>query len=584
MAKKRKKTLTHIDLDNKEFQDVWRLLRFTRQSVFMTGRAGSGKSTFLRYITENIKKKFVVLAPTGIAAVNVGGQTLHSFFRLPLRPVLPDDPDFQYTRLRERMKYPRSLQRLIKRLDLIIIDEVSMVRADTIDLIDRLLRYFGGNMREPFGGKQLLLVGDVFQLEPVVTADTRIVLSRYYRTAYFFNALAFRDLNIVPIELQQVYRQRDSEFVSLLDRVRVGCPTAADFDAINARVTGRPQAGDDRPVMTLATRRDLVDHINNERLAAIDAPPKTYVGKITGEFPESSLPTELSLTLKAGAQVVFIKNDFERRWVNGTIGTVRSLSDDSIEVELESGAVHDVAPEVWSNVKYEYDEKSRRVIERELGSFAQFPVRLAWALTIHKSQGLTFNRVNIDMGSGAFSSGQTYVALSRCVSLEGMTLASTVSQRDITVNPAIVRFSETFNDPVAIENAISLAKSDDEYNKAARNLDECRLVESFDHYVEAAATRNVVPGDASVVRLIRRKLGRAEARIARVGALEAELARLHDKLEELAMEYVVMGNDCLDNGMLEPAIANYDKALSLNPECLPARTARERAMRDYGVD
>lgn len=584
MAKKRKKPLTHIDLDNKEFQDVWRLLRFTRQSVFMTGRAGSGKSTFLRYITENIKKKFVVLAPTGIAAVNVGGQTLHSFFRLPLRPVLPDDPDFQYTRLRERMKYPRSLQRLIKRLDLIIIDEVSMVRADTIDLIDRLLRYFGGNMREPFGGKQLLLVGDVFQLEPVVTADTRMVLSRYYRTAYFFNALAFRDLNIVPIELQQVYRQRDSEFVSLLDRVRVGCPTAADFDAINARVTGRLQTGDDRPVMTLATRRDLVDHINNERLAAIDAPPKTYVGKIMGEFPESSLPTELSLTLKAGAQVVFIKNDFERRWVNGTIGTVRSLSDDSIEVELESGAVHDVAPEVWSNVKYEYDEKSRRVIERELGSFTQFPVRLAWALTIHKSQGLTFNRVNIDMGSGAFSSGQTYVALSRCVSLEGMTLASTVSQRDITVNPAIVRFSETFNDPVAIENAISLAKSDDEYNKAARNLDECRLVESFDHYVEAAATRNVVPGDASVVRLIRRKLGCAEARIARVGALEAELARLHDKLEELAMEYVVMGNDCLDNGMLEPAIANYDKALSLNPECLPARTARERAMRDYGVD
>ena len=253
-----------IDLNNDEFQNAWKLINYTHQSVFLTGKAGTGKSTFLKYIRDNIKKKYVVLAPTGIAAVNVGGVTMHSFFRIPLKPLLPDDPDFAVKRLRERMKYPKDLRKLIKELELIIIDEISMVRADVIDFIDKILRVYSSNMREPFGGKQLLLVGDIFQLEPVVTSDMREVLRTHYQNSYFFSANAFSQIEIVPIELKKIYRQNDSQFISMLDRIRMGRPLQEDVLKLNQRVFERDSAstGDDKMVMTLATRRDMVDTIN----------------------------------------------------------------------------------------------------------------------------------------------------------------------------------------------------------------------------------------------------------------------------------------------------------------------------------
>lgn len=577
-----------IDLENKEFQDAWKLLRFTSQSVFLTGRAGSGKSTFLRYITKHIKKRYVVLAPTGIAAVNVGGQTLHSFFRLPLKPVLPDDPDFAISRLRQRMKYPRSLVKLLEKIELIIIDEISMVRADTIDFIDRLLRVYCSNMRQPFGGKQLLLVGDIFQLEPVLSGEMRGIMRQYYPQPFFFNARAFGELGIVPIELQRVYRQSDEGFVELLDRVRQGAPLASDLGVINSRVQkltieelAKQDSADDKPVLTLAARRDTVDYINEERLRAIDSEEYTFVGQITGDFPETSLPTLLELTLKEGAQVLFIKNDRERRWVNGTLGRVKRISKETLEVALDDGSSHSVEPECWSNIKYEYDDKTKKVIEKEIGSFTQYPLKPAWALTIHKSQGLTFDRVNIDMGRGAFASGQSYVALSRCRSIEGMTLLSPMAERDMVVNPAIVRFSRSFNDGALINRALDSAKADELYSNAMGLLDQGDLRAAFDCFMEAMALRNE-SGKESGRRLVGRKLYGVERRIEKIGELQREIEGYREQLRELAAEYQMMGSDCVDNGLIDAAIGNYEKALKLAPDMVEAMIALGKLYEDNG--
>lgn len=380
---------SELDVANPEFQAALSLVEHTSRSVFLTGKAGTGKSTFLRYITAHTHKRHVVLAPTGIAAVNVGGQTLHSFFKIPFKPLLPDDPEFAPSRLRERMKYPRSFIKLLCSLDLIIIDEISMVRADIIDFIDKILRTFCRNRREPFAGKQLLFVGDIFQLEPVVTTDMRQVLGRHYPNPYFFSADAFREVSLVSVELRKVYRQDEPRFVEMLDRLRAGefCP--ADRDAINARVLPHdaPQqpkrsknakspgstGGKDAMVMTLATRRDVVEHINQERLALIKRPEITFKGTIAGDFPESSLPAPRELSLKEGAQVVFVKNDRERRWVNGTVGRIVSCLPDKVEVELEDGSRHTVEPERWPNIVYRYDEKRHTVTEEEIGAFTQYP-------------------------------------------------------------------------------------------------------------------------------------------------------------------------------------------------------------------
>lgn len=568
----------NIDLDNPEFIKAWELLQHTKQSIFLTGKAGTGKSTFLRYITAHTRKKYVVLAPTGIAAVNVGGVTLHSFFRIPFKPIVPGDPDFAPNRIKERMKYPGSLVKLIRELELIIIDEISMVRADIIDFVDLLLRTYSGNQREPFGGKQLLFVGDVFQLEPVLTGDMRDILRKFYRDAFFFSAHAFDRINLVPIELRKIYRQSQGEFVELLDRIRMGAATAADISRLNSRCVALslPVEGEEKPTMTLASRRDMVDQINESRLEAIDKPVFTFIGEIKKDFPENSLPTDLELSLKEGAQVVFIKNSPDRFWVNGTIGTVTTLTQDLLEVRLENGEIHEVEPEKWSNIKYSFDEKTNKIIETELGSFTQYPVKLAWALTIHKSQGLTFNNVIIDLGRGAFTGGQTYVALSRCRSFEGLTLRSTVAERDIFVNPAILNFSRSFNDPILIDGAMRKAHAEECYENALAKADEGDFSEAFDLFAEGLRAKSILD-NKSAMRLARRKLAVIGKLRERVAQLESDIAADRERFRDMAMEYTSLGDDCRIDEMPLPAIANYDKALALLPGHIPALYGRALA-------
>lgn len=568
-----------IDLDNPEFQKAWELLQYTSQSVFLTGKAGTGKSTFLRYITAHTRKPYVVLAPTGIAAVNAGGQTLHSFFRIPFKPITPEDPDFARDRLRQRMKYPASLIKLIRNLELIIIDEISMVRADIIDFIDKLLRFYTRNERQPFGGKQLLLVGDIFQLEPVVTGDMRDILRPYYRNFYFFSARAFADIKIVPIELRKVYRQNDPDFISLLDRIRAGISTPTDLAKLNSRVAPTPllpQKSKKDFTMTLATRRDMVDHINEDHLKAIKKPMVTFIGKIKGEFPENSLPTDLELSLKEGAQVVFIKNDPDHRWVNGTVGRVSALASDMLDVTLESGETHRLKQEIWSNIKYTFNPATKEIVEEELGSFTQYPVKLAWALTVHKSQGLTFNSAIIDLGHGAFAGGQTYVALSRCRSFEGMTLASTIADRDIFVNPTITQFSRSFNDDELINDALEKAKADSCYASALKNANEGKLAEAFDMFTEGLRNRSILH-NKSLMRLARRKLSIVHSLTNRIEELEERIRKDAERFADIAREYTSLGDDCLQDEMPLPAIANYDKALTLSPDFTKALEGRAKA-------
>lgn len=557
------------DSQNKEFQDALQLIQYTRQSVFLTGKAGTGKSTFLRHICNITKKKHVVLAPTGIAAINAGGSTLHSFFKLPFYPLLPEDPNLslQRGRIHEFLKYTKTHRKLLEELELVIIDEISMVRADIIDAMDRILRAYSHNLREPFGGKQILLVGDVFQLEPVLKGDEREILNRFYPTPYFFSAKVFSQIDLVSIELQKVYRQTDKVFINVLDHIRNNTVNSSDLQLLNTRYGTQIEQSEADMYITLATRRDNVDYINDKKLAELPGEPVSLHGEIKGDFPESSLPTSQELTLKPGAQIIFIKNDFDRRWVNGTIGVISGFNsmEETIYIITDDGKEVDVKRESWRNIRYKYNEEKKQVEEEELGTFTQYPIRMAWAITVHKSQGLTFSRVVIDFTGGVFAGGQTYVALSRCTALEGIQLKKPVSRADIFVRPEIVSFAARFNNQAAIDRALKQAQADVQYVAATKAFDKGDFDTFLNEFFKAIHSRYDIE-KPNIQRLIRRKLHtintlREENRALKQAALEKEKA-----LVKYAREYIQMGDECLKLDMKEAAMRNYNKAVTLCPK------------------
>ena len=570
-----KQEIQTLDTKNQEWQQALQVIQYTRRSLFLTGKAGTGKSTFLRYVAQHTKKKYVILAPTGIAAINAGGQTLHSFFKLPFHPLLPNDSRYNIRNIRKTLKYSGDTTKLLRELELIIIDEISMVRADIIDFIDKVLRIYCRNMRVPFGGKQLLLVGDIFQLEPVIKEDEWRLMQPFYASAYFFSAKVWQEMELVSIELRKVYRQSDTRFIGLLDRIRQNQTTAEDLRAINERLDASPKKGKKEGALaiTLATRRDTVDYINDQKLKELEGRSSVFQGVIKGEFPETSLPVPMELEVKPGAQVIFIKNDKEKRWVNGTLGVVIYIDEGEgiITVVDEDGHEYDVEREVWENMRYTFNEKEQKIEEELLGTFVQFPLRLAWAITVHKSQGLTFRQVKIDFsGGGAFAGGQTYVALSRCTSLEGITLTEPIRQSDIFVRAEVVSFAQRYNNGQLIQQAIYESKADKEYHEAMEAFDRQDFDAFLQHFFVAIHSRYDIE-KPTVKRLIRKKLGIITQLQQEVRDIQEKMRQKEETLKRLAVEYVILGKECEKEHMPEAAIRNYEKALELYPDATEAK-------------
>ena len=453
-----------LDTQNKQQLLAYELIANTNSSFFLTGRAGTGKTTFLRKVQQLVDKQFITLAPTGVAAILAGGDTIHSFFGLPMDVCMPGTMG--------KMNEARILTLI--HTDTIIIDEVSMVRCDIIDAIDYTMRKTLRST-QPFGGKQIIFVGDMFQLPPVVKQGTESdILQDLYRTDvfFFYKADVIKRMRMVKIEFQKVYRQEDQNFLRILENVRLNKTTPENLMHLNERVC-QPMK-EDGMVITLASLNRTADDINQQRLTEIDAEEFIYEGTLTGKFEERRFPVDMTLKLKVGAQVMFTRNDQHKRWVNGTIGKVTKLAKDEIQVTIDDGETYVVPNCSWESYSYEYDKGERKMKKELMGTFTQYPLRLAWAITVHKSQGMTFDKLYLDLSRGMFAAGQLYVALSRVRSLGGIFLSHPIIPQYAHTSREVLAFASAYNDERVISNEIESGKavyqllSRHDYDEAAK--------------------------------------------------------------------------------------------------------------------
>ncbi|NOZ34779.1 MAG: AAA family ATPase [Chlorobi bacterium] len=444
---------------NPELELAEKFVQYTNRNIFLTGKAGTGKTTFLKSLKHKTFKRTVVVAPTGVAAINAGGVTIHSFFQLPFGPIITEkvagykieNPNFKH-------KFNRQKINIIKTLDLLVIDEISMVRADVLDAIDEVLRRYK-NRFLPFGGVQLLMIGDLQQLPPVVKNDEMQVLSPYYKSMYFFNSKALQDANMISIELKHIYRQEDNTFIKILNEIRNDTLTKKSYDLLHKRYIPDFTPADNDGYITLTTHNNSASIINEKKLKELKGKLHKFEAIVKGSFSEYAYPTNFNLELKTGSQVMFVKNDssYEKRYFNGKIGIITSFDDDSITVKCETDDEEiDVGKETWESIRYNINKETKAIEEDFIGSFTQFPLRLAWAITIHKSQGLTFEKAVID-ASSAFAHGQTYVALSRCKTLEGLVLSSKISESAIICDTEVINFNKETENNQPDENKLKEA-------------------------------------------------------------------------------------------------------------------------------
>lgn len=470
---------------NRELELARRIIEETGTSLFLTGRAGTGKTTFLKELAAQSPKRMIVLAPTGIAAINAGGMTIHSFFQLPFAPYIPGSAYREGARY--RYSFTREKLRIIRSLDLLVIDEVSMVRADLLDAVDDALRRARKSAR-PFGGVQLLLIGDIHQLPPVTTGEDWELLREHYRSPYFFSSIALGQTHYCCVELQHIYRQQDDGFIGILNSIRDNRCSREMLERLNSRYIPEFDPPDNEGYIRLFTHNRQAGELNSRKLDAIRKKEYTYTASVDGDFPESSYPAEYELHLKEGAQVMFIKNDIsqEKAYVNGTIATITSISGEKVTARIGSGSDGggcdiEVMPAEWTNAKYVLNRESGEIEEQIIGTFRQYPLRLAWGITIHKSQGLTFDRAIISAGA-AFSHGQTYVALSRCRTLDGLVLGERISPRAIISDATVDEFNRSLS---------SCMPDSEEISGMAKEYLICCLDELFGFRDMAKAVRSL---------------------------------------------------------------------------------------------
>ena len=541
--------IDNIELDetNEEFFWASELVKYGHPLIYLTGKAGTGKTTFLKYLRQTTEKNTIVLAFTGVAAINAGGQTINSFFKVPFGPFVPNDKRLR-TRAEEgeidrstiynHFQYNKEKLEIIRGMELLIIDEISMVRCDLLDVIDRLLRVFRKRENEAFGGVQVILIGDTFQLPPI--DKEWHILQPFYKSIFFFSSKVILSNKPVYIELKKIYRQNEQEFIELLNRVRVNKVNQNELNLLNSKFNPTFASTENANYITLATHNKIVESTNLSKLTELPGEIQLFEATITKDFPDNIMPTDRVLQLKEGAQIMFIKNDKPKRIYNGKIAKISKIEDQKIIAESDDrGEIIELVVEkqIWNNIRYSWNEKEKKIEEEIIGTFTQYPIKLAWAITVHKSQGLTFEKVIADLGS-AFASGQVYVALSRCTSFNGLVLKTKIDHTAIKTDPEVIKFAENETPGTLILQKLNSGKADFYYKKVREGVKSLEFLEAYNNFTKALKFRNDIETESF------KKYFTVTA--SRLSSFKQKLSNVLKELEKTIQENVNLENTIAD--------------------------------------